>query len=62
MNANSNPWVYKIGFNFMKGSIRLAPLSNYDKPERPKTIEGFKGYDKVTLDDGSVFRVTIAKP
>jgi hypothetical protein len=42
----------------LKGSIQIG----YDpqKPEKP-TVEGFKGYDRLKFDDGTVFIAKTAK-
>ena len=50
--------VYSSSLYTLKGSIQIG----YDpqKPERP-TIDGFKGYDRLTFEDGTVFIVKTAK-
>ena len=42
----------------LKGSIRIGV--DHEKPER-LTVEGFQGYDRVKLEDGTVFIVKTAK-
>ena len=60
MSALDKPQVFRIGFDSLKGSILI--YREYGRPEKPKSIEGFKGYDKLTLDDGTVFHVKISRP
>ena len=50
--------VYSIAGTLLKGSIRIG--TDYRKPEKP-TVEGFKGYDRLEFDDGTVFIVKTAK-
>jgi hypothetical protein len=47
------------GPNYLKGLIQIG--IDPSKPDKPKTVESFKGYDKLVLDDGTVFIVKIAK-
>jgi hypothetical protein len=60
-SASDNPvvlQVYSISAYTLKGSIRIGV--DYRKPEKP-TVEGFKGYDRLKFDDGTVLIVKTAK-
>jgi hypothetical protein len=59
LRVSDRPLEYRIpGDGLYEGLIQIG--TDPAKPETPN-IKGFKGYDKLTFDDGAVFIVKIAK-